>query len=124
SFSKEFFGAFNKDKNNGTYTGYTPFLDSLTGHSLSFTYSFSNGRKSIDGLPSVVSSIPSLGVPYFLSPYSGNRINSLASLLKEKGYHSSFFHGAPNGSMGFEAFMNIAGFEAYYGLSEYGDDDH
>jgi phosphoglycerol transferase MdoB-like AlkP superfamily enzyme len=123
SFSKEFFGTFNSEKENGTYRGYTPFLDSLIDHSLTFEYSFANGRKSIDGLPSVVSSIPSLGVPYFLSPYSGDKINSLASLLRSKGYHTSFFHGAPNGSMGFQAFMNLAGVEEYYGMSEYGNDD-
>ncbi|HYF69226.1 MAG TPA: LTA synthase family protein [Ohtaekwangia sp.] len=122
SFSKEFFGAFNKEKENGTYKGYTPFLDSLIQYSLTFEYSFANGRKSIDGLPSVVSSIPSLGVPYFLSPYSGNRINSLASLLGKKGYHTSFFHGAPNGSMGFQAFMNLAGVQHYYGMNEYNND--
>jgi phosphoglycerol transferase MdoB-like AlkP superfamily enzyme len=122
SFSREFFGFFNKQKYNGEYRGYTPFLDSLLQHSRTFEYSFANGRKSIDGLPSVVSSIPSLGVPYFLSPYSGNRINSFASLLKTKGYHSSFFHGAPNGSMGFQAFMNVAGVDEYYGMNEYNND--
>lgn len=119
SFSKEFVGGFNKDKEQGNYKGYTPFLDSLIPLSRTFEYSFANGRKSIDGLPSVISSIPSLGVPYFLSPYSSNRINSLASLLKEKGYHTSFFHGAPNGSMGFQAFMNLAGVQDYYGMNEY-----
>jgi phosphoglycerol transferase MdoB-like AlkP superfamily enzyme len=123
SFSKEFFGVFNKEKENGMYKGYTPFLDSLTQHSLTFQYSFANGRKSIDGLPSVISSIPSLGLPYFLSPYSGNKINSLASLLKPQGYHTSFFHGAPNGSMGFQAFMNLAGVDQYYGMTEYGNDN-
>lgn len=123
SFSKEFFGVFNKEKEHGAYKGYTPFLDSLTQHSLTFQYSFANGRKSIDGLPSVISSIPSLGLPYFLSPYSGNKINSLASLLKPHGYHTSFFHGAPNGSMGFQAFMNLAGVDQYYGMTEYGNDN-
>jgi hypothetical protein len=123
SFSKEFFGAFNREKENGDYKGYTPFLDSLIQHSRTYEYSFANGRKSIDGLPSVISSIPSLGVPYFLSPFSGNKINSLASLLKRKNYHTSFFHGAPNGSMGFQAFMNLAGVEHYYGMSEYNNDD-
>jgi hypothetical protein len=122
SFSKEFFGTFNKDK--GGYQGYTPFLDSLVQHSRTYEYSFANGRKSIDGLPSVISSIPSLGVPYFLSPFSGNKINSLASLLKQKNYHTSFFHGAPNGSMGFQAFMNLAGVENYYGMTEYDNEEH
>jgi phosphoglycerol transferase MdoB-like AlkP superfamily enzyme len=124
SFSKEFFKTFHSEKENGTYQGYTPFLDSLITHSKTYEYSFANGRKSIDGLPSVISSIPSLGVPYFLSPYSSNRINSLPSLLKKKGYHTSFFHGAPNGSMGFQAFMNIAGTDHYYGMTEYDNDDH
>lgn len=123
SFSREFFGTFNSEKENGQYKGYTPFLDSLMQHSKTFEHAFANGRKSIDGLPSVVSAIPSLGVPYFLSPYSGNRINSLPSLLGKEGYHTSFFHGAPNGSMGFKAFMNLAGVDHYYGMTEYDNDD-
>lgn len=120
SFSREFFGFYNQDKEN--YKGYTPFLDSLLQHSLTFEYTFANGRKSIDGLPSSVASIPSLGMPYFLTPYSNNRINSLGSVLRKEGYHTSFFHGAPNGSMGFQAFMNLAGFEYYYGKTEYNND--
>jgi hypothetical protein len=123
SFSKEFFGVFNKDKENGTYQGYTPFLDSLVGNSLTFEYSLANGRKSIDGLPSVIASIPSLSIPHVLTPFASNRINSIGSLLGEKGYHTSFFHGAPNGSMGFSSFTNVAGIENYYGMSEYGNDD-
>ena len=123
SFSKEFIGALNRHREHGNYKGYTPFLDSLIQHSRTFEYSFANGRKSIDGLPSVMGSIPSLGVPYFLSPYSGNNINSLASLLGDEGYHTSFFHGAPNGSMGFQAFMNLAGVDHYYGKTEYNNDD-
>ena len=120
SFSKEFFGAFNTTQAN--YKGYTPFLDSLVQHSRTFEYSFANGRKSIDGLPSVMASIPSLGVPYVLTPFANNKINSLGNLLREKGYHTSFFHGAPNGSMGFNAFTNLAGFEYYYGKTEYNND--
>lgn len=120
SFSREFFGVFNKDK--AGYKGYTPFLDSLAQHSTTFEYSFANGRKSIDGLPSVMAGIPSLGVPYVLTPFANNKVSSLGNLLKEKGYHTSFFHGAPNGSMGFQAFTNLAGFEHYYGKTEYGND--
>ena len=120
SFSKEFFGAFNKDKPG--YTGYTPFLDSLIQQSKTFEYSFANGRKSIDGLPSVMASIPSLGVPYVLTPFATNRITSLGNVLRDEGYHTSFFHGAPNGSMGFSSFTNLAGFEHYYGKTEYDND--
>ncbi|MFN8254419.1 MAG: sulfatase-like hydrolase/transferase [Bacteroidales bacterium] len=122
SFAKEYVGALNRHLDNNTYTGYTPFLDSLIGVSKSFNLAFANGRKSIDALPSVVASIPSMVNPYVTSPYASNEINSLASLLKNKGYLSAFFHGAPNGSMGFDAFMKIAGFDRYYGMSEYGND--
>jgi phosphoglycerol transferase MdoB-like AlkP superfamily enzyme len=123
SFSEEFFGFYTSHKKVNGYTGYTPFLDSLLIHSKTTLHAFANGRKSIDGLPSVMASIPSLGTPYFLTPFSGNNINSLGSLLKKEGYHTSFFHGAPNGSMGFNSFMNIAGFDHYYGMNEYPNPD-
>jgi phosphoglycerol transferase MdoB-like AlkP superfamily enzyme len=122
SFSKEFIGAYNKDLNGGSYQGYTPFLDSLIGVSNAYQYSMANGRKSIDAMPSVISSIPSIEVPYVLSHFSGNKVNSLASLLKEKNYYTAFFHGAPNGSMGFDAFANLAGFDNYFGKTEYNND--
>ncbi|MFM7852415.1 MAG: LTA synthase family protein, partial [Flammeovirgaceae bacterium] len=80
SFSKEFIGAYNKNLEGGNYKGYTPFLDSLIRVSHSFKYSMANGRKSIDAMPSVICSIPSIEVPYVLSHYSGNQINSLPSL--------------------------------------------
>jgi len=122
SFSKEFVGAYNKDLPIEGYQGYTPFLDSLIGVSSAFQYSLANGRKSIDAMPSVICSIPSIEVPYVLSHFSGNKVNSLPSLLKEKGYQSGFFHGAPNGSMGFQAFANLCGFDKYYGKDEYESD--
>jgi len=123
SYSKEFVGAYNKNMGIENYKGYSPYIDSLIGKSLAFQYSLSNGRKSIDAMPSVICSIPSIEVPFVLSHYSGNKVNSLASLLKEKGYYTSFFHGAPNGSMGLQAFANLSGFDDYYGMTEYDNDD-
>jgi phosphoglycerol transferase MdoB-like AlkP superfamily enzyme len=119
SFSKEFIGAYNKNLPIEGYQGYTPFIDSLVGVSSAFQYSLANGRKSIDAMPSVICSIPSIEVPYVLSHFSGNKVNSLPSLLKDKGYQTGFFHGAPNGSMGFQAFANLCGFDRYYGKDEY-----
>lgn len=122
SFGKEYIGSLNPTADNGNYTGYTPFLDSLIDHSLTFEYSFANGRKSIDGMPSVLSSLPMFIEPYFVTHYSMNRVSGIAGELKKKGYHTAFFHGAPNGSMGFQAFSRATGYDAYYGMSEYGDD--
>ncbi|HNT19750.1 MAG TPA: sulfatase-like hydrolase/transferase [Saprospiraceae bacterium] len=122
SLSREHSGYLNPNLGGGEYKGYTPFLDSLMKESLVCTNAFANGRKSIDAMPSILAGIPSLVLPYVLSHNSLNKINSLASLLKPKGYRSAFFHGAPNSSMGFQAFSRIAGFDQYYGKDEYGND--
>ena len=73
-------------------------------------------------MPSVLASVPSLTMPYVVSEYSNNKINSIASLLGNEGYNTAFFHGAPNGSMGFDAFAKIAGFQQYKGKTEYNND--
>ncbi|MDZ4708998.1 MAG: sulfatase-like hydrolase/transferase [Saprospiraceae bacterium] len=122
SYSREHSGRLNRGLDSGHYQGYTPFLDSLMDHSLVCTNAFANGRKSIDAMPSILAGIPSLVLPYVLSHNSLNKINSLASLLKPKGYTSGFYHGAPNGSMGFEAFSKIAGFDRYVGMNEYANE--
>jgi len=122
SFNREYIGALNHDLDSGRYRGFTPFLDSLIGEGWIFTHAYANGRKSIDAMPSIIASIPSLVLPYVISEYSTNHINSLASLLDKKGYETAFFHGAPNGSMGFESFSRLAGFRHYYGKTEYNND--
>lgn len=100
--------------------GFMPFVDSLAHTGRSFTYSFASGRKSIDGMPSVLSSIPSFVEPFFLTPASLNDLSGIAGeLSRHKGYSTAFFHGAQNGSMGFEAFAMATGFERYYGRTEY-----
>ena len=117
SFSKEYIGFYNQHIDG--YTGYTPFLDSLLAHSVTYCHSFASGRKSIDAMPSVLSSIPMLIEPYVVTPYSTNAVSSLAACLRDEGYTTAFFHGAPNGSMGFQAYARSAGFEQYFGMDEY-----
>ena len=130
SFAREYIGALNKTLENGKYKGYTPNIDKLIGKSITFTRSYSNGRKSIDGMPSVLSSIPMFVEPFFLTPASMNHVSGIASLLAGEGYETAFFHGAQRGSMGFMAFARSTGFKNYYGREDYdrdkrfgGDDD-
>jgi len=119
SFGNEFVGAFNGGKS------YTPFFDSIIGKSLTFEYGIANGKKSIEAVPAILASIPSLmDNPYISSPYGNNRIGSLASILKKNGYSTAFYHGATNGSMRFDSFAAQAGFEHYFGRYEYGNDAH
>lgn len=120
SFADEFVGSRNSDLDGGTYRGYTPFADSLIAHSLTFRESFCNGWTSIDAMPAVLAAIPRLHDAFVLSPFSLNRINSLATELGGHwGYHTAFFHGAENFSMGFHAFARAAGFQHYFGRDEY-----
>ena len=122
SFGREYIGALNKDLENGQYKGYTPCIDSLIAKSTTFKYSFCNGRKSIDGMPSILSSIPMFVEPFFLMPASMNNVSGIASLLDAKGYKTAFFHGAQRGSMGFMAFARSTGFQEYYGREDFNED--
>lgn len=122
SFGREYIGSLNRDLDGGKYRGYTPFVDFLLTHSLTFEYTFANGRKSIDAMPSTLSSIPMMVEPFFLTPASMNDLTGLAGMLHDKGYYSAFFHGAQNGSMGFEAFARATGYDKYFGRTEYNAD--
>ena len=113
SFGEEYWGYFNHGK------GYTPFLDSLAAQSLTFSHCYANGRKSIDALPSILSSIPMFVEPFILTQYANNDVGSIASCLRRQGYRTAFFHGADNGSMGFRSYALSSGFEDYYGMDEY-----
>jgi phosphoglycerol transferase MdoB-like AlkP superfamily enzyme len=119
SFSREF-SAYLTDS-----TGYMPFLDSLMQQSLFFPHAFANGKKTIEALPAILASLPTLmETPFVSSPYSANTINSLPGQLRRHGYHSSFFHGGINGTMGFDDFTRLAGIERYYGRNEFGNDKY
>lgn len=123
SFGREYSGAFNKDKSIKDYVSYTPFMDSLATQSLIFPNTFANGRQSIHGMSSVLAGIPSLTDAFTGSPYSNQKIQSIVSVCNDLGYDTSFYHGAPNGSMGFLGFGNILGFKHYFGKTEYNHDE-
>ena len=119
SFGREYIGALNKDLEDGHYQGYSPQVDRLISQSTTFRYSYSNGRKSIDGMPSILCSIPMFVEPFILTPASMNDFTGLAGILADEGYETAFFHGAQNGSMGFQAFARKTGFQKYFGRTEY-----
>ena len=122
SNAKEYFGSFNKDMKIPNFKGYTPFVDSLAQHSMIYTNAYANGYKSIHAMSSVLAGIPSFKDAFTSSPYPKQKTESLVSTLKSEGYSTSFFHGAPNGSMGFLGYANILGFDHYYGKNEYNND--
>ncbi len=115
SFALEYMGEVNGKNDN-----FTPYLDKLTRDSLFFTNAFANGRRSIEGVPAVLASVPALmDEPFVSSSYVGNEISGIGRILGTRGYLSAFFHGGQNGTMYFDTFAKTAGFQNYFGANEY-----
>jgi phosphoglycerol transferase MdoB-like AlkP superfamily enzyme len=122
SMSREHIGSLNHSLENGRYQGFTPFFDSLMRSGLYFD-AFANGKTSIQGIPAVLSGIPSLMNESFIqSTYATGKFTSIAGLLKPRGYTTAFFHGGTNGTMGFDSYTKLVGFDHYYGRSEYNNE--
>ena len=119
SLGREYVGALNPKPYDG---GYTPFVDSLVAQSATWSTTIANGRISMDAMPSILCGLPMMVEPFFLTPASLNDIEGLPHQLAPLGYHTAFFHGAHNISMGFSAFAHAIGFDQYFGLDEYRDD--
>lgn len=119
SMGKEYIGSLNTDLDEGHYKGYMPFIDSLVPQSLTFKYSYANGRISMDAMPSILSGLPMMVESFFLTPASLNDVDGISSMLGREGYSTAFFHGGHNISMGFSAYAHSIGYERYYGLDEY-----
>tara|TARA_Y100000816_G_C26106924_1_gene588586 strand:+ start:1423 stop:3339 length:1917 start_codon:yes stop_codon:yes gene_type:complete len=122
SMGREYWGSLNQKNNIDNFISYTPFLDSLSRESLIFPNFYANSRKSIHGMPAILAGIPSFETAYTSSAYSNQPVESVVSIANKMGYNTSFFHGAPNGSMGFLGFSKILGFNNYYGKDEYNND--
>ena len=103
----------------------TPFTDSLLDQSYYYENGIANGKQSIEAFPAIFASMPHLmATPYILSSFCNNNLDALPSILKRNGYKSAFFHGAKNGSMRFDSFSKIIGFDHYYGKNEYPNKNH
>jgi phosphoglycerol transferase MdoB-like AlkP superfamily enzyme len=114
SFGSEYTGAAND------YKGYTPFFDELAKKSIYFKRNFSNARRSIEGIPAVLCALPNImDEPIITSDFSSDRLDCLPKVLGPAGYSTYFLHGAHNGSMHFDSFARLAGFEKFVGLDEY-----
>ena len=102
--------------------GYMPFLDSLMREGLTFESTFSNGHSSIDGQASVHLSVPLMVISFFTSHAALNEVRGVATELRDMGYHTAYFHGADNGSLGLDGFAKSVGYDNYYGRTEYNED--
>lgn len=96
-----------------------PFLDSLMTQGLYFTQAYANGAKSIDALPAILSSIPSLGLPFATMPAALSPMDGLGSMLDSLGYSTWFFNGSQSGSMGYAAYARLGGVQQFRSRENY-----
>ena len=116
SLGQEFMGCYNKNEEADTRT---PFLDSLAQYCTLYQ-GRSNGKKSVEGITAVTTSIPNLmNIPFTNSPYADDSISGIADYLKRHGYFCAFFHGTYNGVMNFDRTCARTGFDEYLGKNEY-----
>lgn len=107
--------------------GFTPFLDSLMQQGYCFRQMYANGKRSIQALPAVWSSIPSFKSPFANMAQAVAEQCALPEILASQGYSTHFFCGSDHGSMGFGAYARMAGIENLYSRQTYierrGSDD-
>lgn len=114
SLGKEYVGYFNKGKS------YTPFLDSLMQYSTVYHHAYANGKRSIEGIPSIIAAMPSwMPSDYINSFYQSNTLHGMGYYLSRNGYDAGFYHGGKNGTMSFDKMVAATGTGRYYGLNEY-----
>lgn len=105
--------------------GYAPFIKELSEKGLYFETNFANGRRSMEALPSIMTSFPSiLGSPIYQTQYQSNKFHALPKILKENGYKTTFYHGGKKGTMDFDAYCYSIGFDEYHALEDYPNKDH
>ena len=116
SLGQEFMGCYNTQPGADTRT---PFLDSLARRSTLYD-GRSNGKKSIEGITAINTSVPNLmSIPLTNSAYGHQPLPSLAAVLRRHAYHTAFFHGSYNGVMDFDSTCFRIGFDEYLGKDEY-----
>ena len=105
--------------------GFTPYFEKLAKEGLYFNKNFTNGRRSIEALPSIMTGFPSLlSKPLYQTQFQSNRYYALPSTLKKHGYQTAFFHGGQKGTMEFDSYCYFIGFDKYYSKNDYPNSDH
>jgi phosphoglycerol transferase MdoB-like AlkP superfamily enzyme len=87
SFSADFMKLFGNQEN------ITPFLDSLSEHSLTFTNLFATGTRTVRGLEALSLCVPPTPGQSIVRRPNNERLFSLGSVFKAKGYHCEYIYG-------------------------------
>ncbi len=116
SLGAQFVGAL------GNKEGITPNIDRLSKESIFFDNLYSNGTRSIRGIAgSVAGILPIPGKGVLKRNKSQNDFFTVASLLKPKGYHSSFIYGGVSNFDNMRSWFMGNGFDAIIDQPSYED---
>jgi len=87
SFSADFMKLF------GNTEGITPFLDSLSQHSLVFTQLYATGTRTVRGLEALSLSVPPTPGQSIVRRPDNENLFSLGRVFRDKGYKSEYIYG-------------------------------
>jgi phosphoglycerol transferase MdoB-like AlkP superfamily enzyme len=87
SFSADFMKLFGNQEN------ITPFLDSLSQHSLTFTNLFATGTRTVRGLEALSLCVPPTPGQSIVRRPNNEQLFTLATVFKDKGYHCEYIYG-------------------------------
>lgn len=87
SFSADFMKLF------GNIENITPFLDSLSVHSMTFTNLYATGTRTVRGLEALSLCVPPTPGQSIVRRPNNEQLFSLATVFKEKGYHCEYAYG-------------------------------
>ena len=103
-------------------TGLTPNFDRLAKDGLLFTNFFANGTNSIEGLTSIVTSLPPMkDFDIANSGFVQNRFKTLNGILGELGYYGLYLSGLFDGSGNNDKLLALAGIDRIVEKSQFED---
>ncbi|MBQ4475558.1 MAG: sulfatase-like hydrolase/transferase, partial [Bacteroidales bacterium] len=104
---------------NSTIASATPFLDSLSEHSLVWENCLSTSERTFGALPSILGALP-FGENGFMSHRRNvPTFNTIATILHDNGYKNTFFYGGWYGFDNMDIFAESNLMEMYYDKPEY-----
>ena len=104
---------------NGEYSGFTPYLDSLTKKSLYWKNFVSNAGRTFGALPSLMGSLP-FGENGFMEINPIPKHNSLISILKSNGYATNYYCGDESSFDRKSNFLEYNGIDKIIDINKFG----
>lgn len=98
----------------------TPELDELSKKGLLFDNFYASGTRSIEGIASILLSLPAFENFKFLeNTFEQNNMLPLSYLFKQKGYQNLFIHGNFANSLGMHALARRSGFDKVFAQEDF-----